>query len=91
MNISLLTKWKWGLLSEGDSIWKNVLRDKYDGGESGFGWNSSVLTPNNVSPWWKDLVSVGLVVGTDRFQGIFFKRIGNGSDTSFWHDTWVRA
>ncbi|GAU29855.1 hypothetical protein TSUD_379450 [Trifolium subterraneum] len=50
MNISLLTKWKWRLLSE-----------------------------------------VGLIDGLDRTKDLFFKRIGNGGDTRFWHDTWVGA
>jgi hypothetical protein len=37
MNISLLAKWKWRLLSEGKSIWKNALQERYSGGERGFG------------------------------------------------------
>jgi hypothetical protein len=89
MNISLLAKWKWRLLSEGKSIWKNALQERYSGGERGFGWISRLLAPNIASTWWVDLISVGLIDGTDRLRDIFFKRIGNGGETSFWHDTWV--
>jgi hypothetical protein len=89
MNISLLTKWKWRLLTEGNSIWKSVLQQRYSGGERGFGWMSRRLVTNSASPWWNDLVSIGLVGGIDRLSGIFFKRIGNGGETSFWHDVWV--
>ncbi|GAU38174.1 hypothetical protein TSUD_264000 [Trifolium subterraneum] len=89
MNISLLTKWKWRLLSEGNSIWKFVLRDRYGGGESGVSWMSRSLPTNKVSPWWNDLMVVGLVGGVERLQHFFFKKIGNGDETSFWHDVWV--
>jgi hypothetical protein len=47
------------------------------------------LSPNNASPWWNDLVSVGTIDGLDRLRGIFFRKLGNGGDTSFWYDTWV--
>jgi hypothetical protein len=43
----------------------------------------------NVSSWWNDLMTVGMVVGTDILHGIFIKKIGNGGNTSFWSDTWV--
>jgi hypothetical protein len=89
MNISLLTKWKWRLLSEGESIWQNILRDRYGGGESGVGWLFRSLPSINASPWWNDLMSVGIVAGVDRLHGIFSKKIGNGGNTSFWHDSWV--
>ncbi|GAU18134.1 hypothetical protein TSUD_248350 [Trifolium subterraneum] len=89
MNISLLAKWKWRLLSEGKSIWKNVLEDRYRGGESGVGWMSKVWVSSKASPWWNDLMTMGVVAGEDRLHGIFFKKIGNGGDTRFWHDSWV--
>jgi hypothetical protein len=89
MNISLLTKWRWRLLSKGQSIWKNVLWDRYGGGERGVSWMTRRLPANKASPWWNDLVSVGVVAGSDRLSDIFFKKIGNGSNTSFWHDKWV--
>ncbi|MCH80143.1 LINE-1 reverse transcriptase like [Trifolium medium] len=89
MNISLLAKWKWRLLSEGDSIWKNVLRDKYGGGENGMVWMSRVLSSAKASPWWNDLMTIGVVAGADHLHGIFFKKIGNGGATSFWHDSWL--
>ncbi|PNX97043.1 ribonuclease H [Trifolium pratense] len=79
MNISLLTKWKWRLLSEGNSIWKDVLRDRYGGGESGVCWMSRVLPPRKASPWWNDLMTVGLVDGSDRLQGIFSKSLVTGA------------
>ncbi|KAK2393020.1 hypothetical protein QL285_055002 [Trifolium repens] len=89
MNISLLSKWKWRLLSEGQSIWKKVLQERCGGGERGVGWMSRLLPPNIASSWWNDLVSVGVVVGSDRLRDIFFRKLGNGGDTIFWHDTWV--
>jgi hypothetical protein len=89
MNISLLTKWRWRLLSVGGAIWKNVLFDRYGGGSRGFDWCSGSLPPNIASIWWKDLLSIGIVDGSDRLNDIFFKKIGNGTTTNFWHDIWV--
>ncbi|PNX84009.1 ribonuclease H [Trifolium pratense] len=89
MNISLLAKWKWRLLSEGDSIWKNVLRDKYGGGESGDAWMSTIVPSAKASPWWNDLMNIGVVNGIDHLVGSFFKKIGNGGTTRFWHDSWL--
>jgi hypothetical protein len=89
MNISLLTKWKWRLFSEEQSIWKNVLINRYGDGVRGFGWMSRTLSSNVASIWWNDLVKIGVVEGEDRLNGIFYKKIGNEGDTSFWHDTWV--
>ncbi|PNX96622.1 hypothetical protein L195_g019832, partial [Trifolium pratense] len=52
---------------------------------------SRALSMNKASPWWNDLMKVGVVPGSDRLQGIFFKKIGNGGGTSFCHDAWVGA
>ncbi|GAU27881.1 hypothetical protein TSUD_159750 [Trifolium subterraneum] len=89
MNISLLAKWKWRLLSEGEAIWKNIIRERYGGGERGVGWMSKVRVSSKASPWWNDLMTIGVVAGVDHLSGIFFKKIGNGGATSFWHDSWV--
>ncbi|PNX70469.1 pantothenate synthetase, partial [Trifolium pratense] len=58
-------------------------------GESGVSWMPRALPSYHASPWWNDLMAVGVVAGSDRLQGIFFKKIGNGGNTSFWHDTWM--
>jgi hypothetical protein len=34
-------------------------------------------------------LSAGIVVVSNRLNGVFFKKIGNVGDTSFWQDTWV--
>jgi hypothetical protein len=56
INISLLAKWRWRLLFEDHTVWKEVLRSKYGGsvvgkpnlGEESKPWFSSL--------WWKDIL-----------------------------------
>ncbi|GAU27882.1 hypothetical protein TSUD_159760 [Trifolium subterraneum] len=55
----------------------------------GVGWMSKVRVSSKASPWWNDLMTIGVVAGVDHLSGIFFKKIGNGGATSFWHDSWV--
>jgi hypothetical protein len=38
MNLSLLAKWRWKLLSEGDEMWRRVVVSKYGGGVQIWWW-----------------------------------------------------
>jgi hypothetical protein len=86
-NLSLLAKWRWRLLVGGEAQWKNVLSAKYgklDGLELGMGVRS------RASLWWKDVVGVGVVSGVpgNWLYETFVKKLGDGSNTKFWHDVW---
>ena len=41
------------------------------------------------SSWWKDITSLEVSVGVNWFNREVSKRIGNGLNTKFWHDSWV--
>jgi hypothetical protein len=52
MNLSLLAKWRWRLLSEEDAVWINVIKAKY-GVETTI--NTRLVEVGAVamaSPWW---------------------------------------
>lgn len=41
------------------------------------------------SSWWKDITSLELSVGVNWFNREVLKRIDNGLNTKFWHDSWA--
>jgi hypothetical protein len=87
-NLSLLAKWRWRLLSEDKPHWKLVLEAKYGGvGRS----TLSIGRVHKASLWWRDLVGLGVVRGmaSDWLNDVFVHNIGDGGDTSFWHDNWL--
>ena len=89
MNLSLLGKWRWRLLQEDSSLWKIVLSEKYG---SGVG-DLVVLGDNNwprfCSTWWKDVMFLETRMGSNWFSNYVGRKVGNGSMTCFWKDTWV--
>jgi hypothetical protein len=85
---SLLTKWRWRLLVDHDSLWKKVLEAKYGGVGRG---SLSLPRGNKFSLWWKDIVEIGKINGVegDWTQLVFSKKLGCGGSTRFWLDRWV--
>ncbi|GAU26479.1 hypothetical protein TSUD_294480 [Trifolium subterraneum] len=75
------------MLVEGKSCWKDVLEAKY--GKVGRG-ELKLKNINNVSFWWKDLVTLGEVRGVvgEWTQHVFTKLCSGGS-TKFWTNAWV--
>jgi hypothetical protein len=88
MNLSLLAKWRWRLLEGENSLWKEVLEDKYGPcvGRVLEGDNSS--WPRFASTWWKDLVKLGDFGEVGWFNAEVVRKVGNGMSTSFWNDKW---
>jgi hypothetical protein len=56
VNISLLAKWRWRLLFEDHTVWKEVLRSKYDGSVVGKPNLGDESKPWFSSLWWKDIL-----------------------------------
>jgi hypothetical protein len=87
VNISLLTKWRWKLLSHQSEVWKDVVMAKYGPHISGKG-NLGVSDVTRMSStWWKDICnpdkdSIWFVEAVE-------KRVGNGNLTTIWTDTWI--
>lgn len=50
-----------------------------------------VSPPRIASSWWKDICTLGStgVPAGDLFVDTVLRRVGNGTSTRFWHDTWV--
>ncbi|XP_045809691.1 uncharacterized protein LOC123904036 [Trifolium pratense] len=62
VNISLLSKWRWRLLSPGRSLWKEVLVARYGNHIiHNVDWSGNRF-PISASSWWKDICSLDKVV-----------------------------
>jgi hypothetical protein len=87
VNLSLLAKWRWKLLSVGDEVWKNLVIAKYGNHILG-NVRLEVLSGGHLcSSWWKDLCR--LDSGGGWFNHVVMKKLGCGNATSFWKDIWV--
>ncbi|KAK2444918.1 hypothetical protein QL285_015908 [Trifolium repens] len=87
MNSSLLAKWRWKLLEEGDEMWKKIVVAKY----GNFVVGNCSLDVNNfgagASVWWRDICRLDSGIGW--FSQMVSKKVGNGNNTLFWKDVWV--
>jgi len=82
LNVALLTKLKWMLLSEGKGKWKYILLSKY-GRVVGRGPLSSKLQ----SRWWRDMYkSCGEEDEVWWFQGALEWKVVKGDNVKFWED-----
>jgi hypothetical protein len=70
-------------------VWKEVIKGKY--GDSAVGRTVIVeeCIPWYASLWWKDVCSIGTNLNNNWFAQNVVKKLGNGTNTSFWKDTWV--
>jgi hypothetical protein len=89
MNLSLLTKWRWKLLSEGNELWKDVVLAKYGSLAVG-NPDLDVVEPRvGASVWWRDLCRLDRGVGW--FSTATSRIVGNGRGTKLWKDVWVEG
>jgi hypothetical protein len=87
MNISLLGKWRWKLIMEGDEMWRRVVVAKY--GEDVVS-NAFLEVANfkyGASVWWRDLCRID--EGGGLFKNVVNKKLGNGGSIRFWKDMWA--
>jgi hypothetical protein len=87
VNISLLAKWKWKLLSQEVELWKEVVVARYGTDVVGKRRLDEVDVTRVGSIWWKDLCL--LDKNTSWFNSAIGKNIGNGNSTSFWNEQWI--
>ena len=88
VNLSLLAKWRWRLISDNGSLWKNVLQDKYGDGLVALGFLSEGLRSRIASNWWKDLMMLVVDGGESWFVTEVVRKLGDEMNTSFWNDKW---
>lgn len=88
VNLALLAKWHWRLLTDALGIWKSILVGRY--GEC---FPSPRGRPNSLrrfSTWWYNISLLGgpSDATSDWFSQGVVQIIGDGLSTFFWHDPW---
>lgn len=85
VNWSLLAKWRWRLIQEGNVLWKDVLVEKYGNSSVGLlGSDVNDLLPN-ASKWLSNLVRLDV---SNWFNSEISRKVGNGESMSFWEVAW---
>jgi hypothetical protein len=82
INLSLLAKWRWNILSNDREVWKDVIFTKY-----GLSNQGNLQASCIASTWWCDICE--LDKNSNWFAEAVEKRVGIGNLTSFWNDAWV--
>jgi hypothetical protein len=87
VNISLLAKWKWKLLSREHELWKDVVVARYGIHVMGKRKLGELDITRTGSLWWRDICLIEK--DSDWFDNAIRKKIGNGNATSFWNEHWI--
>jgi hypothetical protein len=87
VNVSLLAKWRWKLLSHEKEVWKDVVLAKYGPNCVGIGNLGESRISRVASKWWIDICT--LDKDSNWFAEAVVKRVGNGSHTMFWKEVWI--
>ncbi|GKV30486.1 hypothetical protein SLEP1_g39289 [Rubroshorea leprosula] len=88
-NWALLGKWWFRLGDGGESLWKQVVWDKYYGGRREV--DIRAVDSVRVSRIWRDVISVeGKSIQLQDMLGKGFRwMVGDGRRVGFWHEIWV--
>jgi hypothetical protein len=87
VNISLLAKWRWKLLSSKKEVWKDVVAAKYGDDVLFNARPMHGAVDRLASKWWVDICSVDN--NNNWFSGAVDLRVGDGKLTKFWTDIWL--
>lgn len=71
-------------------LWKRVLVEKYGDHVRGMAPCEGVRWPRFTYLWWRNLMSLEEGIGGNWFTNKVWRKKGNGRNTSFWVDRWVR-
>jgi hypothetical protein len=80
-NQALLGKWLWRFATERDALWRKVVEVKY--GSMAGGWCTNQVMRSYGVGVWKHIRR-----GWEYFSKYITFEVGDGSQISFWHDTW---
>jgi hypothetical protein len=87
VNISLLAKWRWKLLTRDNDVWKDVVVARYGLDVLGKKNLGEIDVTRLGSTWWKDICT--LDKDSLWFINGIGKKLGNGQSTMFWNEVWI--
>jgi hypothetical protein len=67
-NLSLLSKWKWRLLSDEEASWTDLLRFRYGHFPTLLLGGAASNNRNKESIWWRDIIDTGKGLAEDWFR-----------------------
>ena len=79
MNKALKVKWLWRFAREDNTLWKNLLKVKYDGDRLGW-WSKKSPNPHGVG------CQKSITNELDHFKSLVNFEVKNGSRVLFWYD-----
>ncbi|XP_058783955.1 uncharacterized protein LOC131658705 [Vicia villosa] len=91
LNVALLSKWKWRILTEENDVWKGILETRYGNVRRKVLIGDISVIKNSDSIWWRDLII------SDNFELLLFQNftgavkcnIRDGQDVPFWYGCWA--
>ncbi|KAL8525193.1 hypothetical protein ACS0TY_014713 [Phlomoides rotata] len=89
-NLTLLGKWVWRFLREGDSLWARVVRPRWGKLWGSFERRGMRGRGIKLGGWWGEILkAIGEHNGW--FCGGLERVVGSGEDTGFWDDVWIEG
>jgi hypothetical protein len=85
VNLALLSKWRWRLLSGGQGIWRDILMARYGSLYPSPHLGGRPVGFKGTSAWWRDVSLLGgsMDSTSDWFSEGIGKKVGDGLLTSF--------
>jgi hypothetical protein len=87
-NLALLSKWKWRLLTDADSLWSDLLSYRYGHFPTLLLGGGSNHHSTQHSIWWKDIINNGIGLSEDWFRSNVSCCVGDGRNIGFWKFKW---
>lgn len=88
-NLSLLFKWIWRFFSESNTLWRQVVQNKYKYDDDDL-VIPDLHPPNKGGPWRKICKVILSHDSTRAFlTNMVRKAVENGESTKFWHEYWI--
>lgn len=93
MNIFLLSKWKWGILTEDEAIWSDILTARCENAKRKVLIGDISVVEKNDSIWWRDLlISDNFMFLQDHsFANAVLCKIRSGNHVPFRYGYWTGA
>lgn len=89
IKLSLAAKWWWRFSKDNESLWVNVVMEKYNLDQRS--WLSKCPSRGSISTVWKDICSVGDHSSSVRgiVQEGFKIKVCAGNNIYFWNHSWI--
>lgn len=91
MNVSLLRKWKWRIMTDDNAIWSKVLKHRYTNLVVKMFVNDKAVITKRDSIWWRDLILINDCAGSNDIyaSNLFYCKVKIGTLLSFWFSKWT--